>query len=244
MVFTNHIRLVLIGATLVLSFIGQVQSTSDFQFSSCVQNCIRSSGCRPNNARCMCRAARSLLLDSVITCLYFNCKSDLVDFEDLFLEPIEEGCEDRGRDIPRSKLEYAESLASSYISKLPRPTTTAAAPKPTSTTAKATTTPKPTIPSTTAKTAPSSTSAVEQDDDGGSTSTADRPAPTTSAASPPPPPPAATQPSSSASPSPPPGTPPFGDTNPFAVPSSAGSKTGVFSSLLALTMIVAMIVWR
>ncbi|KXX81690.1 hypothetical protein MMYC01_201019 [Madurella mycetomatis] len=246
MVFTSHIRLALIGVTLALSFIGQVQSTNDFQFSPCVENCISSSGCRPTSARCMCRAARHLLLDSVISCLFFNCKSDLRDFDDLFLEPIEEGCEDRGRDIPRSKLRAAESLASSYIANIPRLTTTAAAER-TTTTARAITTPKPTTSPTTARATPSSTSAVEQDDDDDDvelTSTTDRPAPTTNTASPPPPPLATAQSSSSAGPSPPPETPRFGDTNPFAVPGSAGSRTWAFSPLLGFTLIAAMIVWR
>lgn len=248
MVFTSHIRLALIGVTLALSFIGQVQSTDDFQFSPCVENCISSSGCRPTSARCMCRAARHLLLDSVISCLFFNCKPDLRDFDDLFLEPIEEGCEDRGRDIPRSKLRAAESLASSYIANLPRPTTTTAA-EPTTTTARAITTPRPTTLPTTARATASSTSAVEQDDDDAdddveSTSTTDRPAPTTNAASPPPPPLVTTQSSSSAGSSPPPDPPRFGDTNPFAVPASAGSRTWAVSPLLGFTLIATMIVWR
>ncbi|KAL2168467.1 hypothetical protein VTG60DRAFT_7269 [Thermothelomyces hinnuleus] len=118
MVLASYLRLAVLGTVLLFS-----QAQAAFDFTPCVENCISSSGCEPDSARCVCKEARGLLLDSVISCLFFNCKSDLVNFEDAFLDPVEEGCEDRHRDIPESKLEAAESLASSYISKLPSPTT-------------------------------------------------------------------------------------------------------------------------
>jgi hypothetical protein len=118
----------------------------------------------------MCKEARSILMDSVVSCLYFNCKSDLGRFEDAFLEPMQDGCEDLGREIPSSKLKAVESLASSYASKLP--TVTTAETKKDEATPTPKTTPKP-DPTTTAKattkeeeeeSAPSTTSTPGSDD--------------------------------------------------------------------------------
>jgi hypothetical protein len=163
MVLASYIRLALVGAALLFS---QAQAT--FDFTSCVGSCVASSGCESNSARCMCREARELLLDSVISCLFFNCKDDLRNFDDAFLEPIEEGCEDSDRDIPRSKLRAAESLASSYIGKLPSPTTVKSTP------VEVTPTPKPTKKAdpTTAEVPPSSTKA--EDSSPSSSATVDR----------------------------------------------------------------------
>jgi hypothetical protein len=91
MVFTRHIRLAAVGAALFLSFSGKAQATNAFQFTSCVSNCISSSGCEPDSAKCMCKEARNLLMESVISCLFFNCKTDLRDFQPDFLDPITTG---------------------------------------------------------------------------------------------------------------------------------------------------------
>ncbi|KAL2263345.1 hypothetical protein VTK26DRAFT_7141 [Humicola hyalothermophila] len=125
MVFAKHLRLALVGASLLMSFAGQTTAAT---FPGCVDNCISSSGCRTSNERCMCKEARSVLLDSVISCMFFNCKSDLRNVDETFLGPIEEVCEDVRR-IPHSMLEDAEELASSWISKLPA--ITPPTPKPT-----------------------------------------------------------------------------------------------------------------
>lgn len=160
MVLASYIRLALIGAALLFS---HAQAT--FDFSSCADNCVTSSGCESDSARCMCKKAREVLLDSVISCLFFNCKDDLRNFDDAFLAPIEEGCVDSGRDIPRSKLRAAESLASSYIDKLPSPTTAKSTP------VEVTPTPKPTKKAdpTTAEVPPSSTTAEDSSPSSSST---------------------------------------------------------------------------
>jgi hypothetical protein len=238
MVLANYVRLALLGAALLVS---QAQAT--FEFPSCVESCVVSSGCKTNNARCMCTAARELLLDSVISCLFFSCKDDLRNFEDAFLDPIEEGCDDSNRDIPRSKLRAAESLATSYIGKLSSPTTFR------STTAEATHTPKPTTkpsPATTAK-APSSstttttTAAEEEEEPTPSTSsTTDRGVQESTST-------AATQ--SSATPSQSSTSNGSGSggfaANPFGSPSSsAGSAIQPLLALLGLPLAVSMLALR
>ncbi|KAK4158210.1 hypothetical protein C8A00DRAFT_39586 [Chaetomidium leptoderma] len=157
----KHIGLALVGAALLLA---QAQAT--FQFNDCVGSCITSSGCKTDSARCMCREARELLLDSVISCLFFNCKSDLRTFDDAFLKPIEEGCADSHRRIPKSKLKAAERMAHDYISRLPAPTTAEPAP-----------TPKPTSPSLekpTSSFSSSSSSTTTKESTPSHTSSADR----------------------------------------------------------------------
>lgn len=123
MVLAKHLRVALVGASLLMSFAGQATAAN---FPGCVDNCISSSGCQTSDESCMCKEARSVLLDSVVSCMYFNCKSDLRNFDEAFLGPIEEVCSDV-QSIPSSKLEHAEERASSWISKLPAATPT---PKP------------------------------------------------------------------------------------------------------------------
>ncbi|KAL2020183.1 hypothetical protein VTK56DRAFT_8707 [Thermocarpiscus australiensis] len=248
MVFARYTRLALVGSALLLSLIGRAESASSFQFSDCVEGCIVSSGCATNSAKCMCKSARALLLDSVISCMFFNCKSELRDFENAFLDPIEGGCEDSDRAIPESKLQAAESLASSYISKLP-PLTTAKSPS-----SSAAATPKPTTaPRTaTAESAASSTfsrasrASTPEQSSQSSTSTVDRgvqtePASTTQivtsatqVAAPPPATETSATPSESAA-----SEPGNFDTNPFSTSNSAGVRTQAFLSLLGLPMAAA-----
>ncbi|KAK4040521.1 hypothetical protein C8A01DRAFT_35468 [Parachaetomium inaequale] len=242
MVLASYVRLALLGAAL---FVSPAQAT--FQFPSCVESCVVSSGCKTNNARCMCTAARELLLDSVISCLFFSCKDDLRNFEDAFLDPIEQGCEDSNRDIPRSKLRAAESLATSYIGKLPSPTTFK------STTVEVTHTPKPTTkpsPATTAE-APSSSSTTttttttttteEGEPTPSSSSAAERGAEESTST-------AATQ--SAATPSQSPTSDDSGSSggfaaNPFGSPSgSAGSAIQPLLVLLSLPLAVSMLALR
>ncbi|KAG7292296.1 hypothetical protein NEMBOFW57_002331 [Staphylotrichum longicolle] len=182
MLFARPLRLALVGAALLL---GQVQAT--VQFPSCVTNCITSSYCEADSAKCMCKAAREIFLDSVISCLFFNCKSDLRTFDSSFLSPIEEFCDDSGRDIPSSKLRAASSAASSYIAKLPplttaKPTTSfSASPTPTPKTTPATT---PKSSSSTLASSSAKPTATENDDDSSpsSTSAADESSTSTPAA--------------------------------------------------------------
>ncbi|KAL2137070.1 hypothetical protein VTI74DRAFT_9676 [Chaetomium olivicolor] len=120
-------RLLLTGASL-LSLASPASTTfsSTFQFSSCVDICITSSGCETSSTKCMCISVRGLFLESVITCMFFNCKTDLPNFKAAFLDPIEEICDDVHRDIPGRKIKAAESLASSLVEELPASTTAAA----------------------------------------------------------------------------------------------------------------------
>lgn len=122
---TNYARLALFGTALFLA--GPAQA--DFGFTPCVDDCVASSGCEAYDQKCVCKQANSLLLNSVVSCMFFNCKDDLRNADDTFLSPIESGCGDEGRDIPERKLDAAASLASSYSSKLPSPTS--GKPKPT-----------------------------------------------------------------------------------------------------------------
>ncbi|EAQ90807.1 hypothetical protein CHGG_02742 [Chaetomium globosum CBS 148.51] len=239
MVLASYIRLALVGAALLFS-----QAQARFDFSLCADNCVTSSGCPSDSARCMCKEAREILLDSVISCLFFNCKDDLRNFDDAFLDPIEEGCEDSGRDIPRSKLRAAASLATSYIGKLPASTTVKSTP------VEVTPTPKPTKKTdpTTAEVPLSST--TTENDSPASTSTVDRQAgeskPTTTAVTPAVVPNPGTQ--SSATPSESPasdnsdssggggGGDPFSSTG-----DSAGSAIQPFLALLGLPVVVALL---
>jgi hypothetical protein len=247
MVVTRHIGLALAGTALLFNPFAQ----ATFDFPSCVDNCISSSGCQPDSAKCMCKAAQGLLLDNVVSCMFFNCKSDLRNFEDAFLDPIEEGCEDSDRDIPSSKIKAAASLASSYISKLPASTTAKSTPPQTTSTPK--TTAKPTSKqevvssssttlTTEEETAPSSTSTSTTDRDteqSTSPTSQTTAAPTLVTA-----PMAVTQ--SSATSSQPPGSDSGSgfDTNPFGASSSAGSAIQPLLSLLGLPLALGLLALR
>lgn len=129
MVFAKHLQLALVGTSLLFSSLtGQAAAAASFP--GCVDNCISSSGCSTSDEKCMCKEARSVLLDSVVSCMFFNCKTELRDIDDTFFDIIEDICEDVRR-IPSQKLADAEEKASSWISKLPA--VTQPAPKPTKT---------------------------------------------------------------------------------------------------------------
>ncbi|KAK4105983.1 hypothetical protein N658DRAFT_490592 [Parathielavia hyrcaniae] len=176
MLFSRHMRLALTGTALLL-FSSQAQAS--FDFPPCVDNCIESSGAEPDSAKSLCKGARNMLLDSVISCLFFSCKSDLRNYDSAFLNPIAEACEDSDREIPKSKLRAAESTAISYISMLPasttaktttaaQPTTTPAPPKTTTITSNEAAVSSSSSPSTTTEdedSAPSSTSSTSASDE-------------------------------------------------------------------------------
>jgi hypothetical protein len=249
MVVTRHIGLALAGTALLFTPFAQ----ATFDFPSCVDNCISSSGCQPDSAKCMCKAAQGLLLDSVVSCMFFNCKSDLRNFEDAFLDPIEEGCEDSDRDIPSSKLKAAASLASSYISKLPASTTAK------STSAQPTSTPKTTAKPTSKQEVASSSSTATTEEEAAlsststSTSASERAteqstsptgqttaAPTTRVTTPT----AATQSSATSSQSPASDSGSGFDTNPFGSSNSAGSAIQPLLSLLGLPLALGLLTLR
>ncbi|KAK3362850.1 hypothetical protein B0T25DRAFT_561907 [Lasiosphaeria hispida] len=120
------IRLALLGAALLLVFVGQAESTatSSLKFPQCVTNCVESSGCDKSDAKCMCKAARGRFLEMVVTCMYYHCKDDLRDADDTFFGIIEKGCEDIKRPIPEDDIDTAESVASSLASRLTTTITT------------------------------------------------------------------------------------------------------------------------
>ncbi|KAK4459346.1 hypothetical protein QBC42DRAFT_274631 [Cladorrhinum samala] len=120
MAVSKHIRVALFGLAL-LFFMGRVEATDGFKFSGCISNCIKPSSCPPSkngdlDGRCMCRAARDDFLELVLGCMNLYCRSDLRDFDDKFLEPMEDGCDDIDHDIPKSKIRAAESVGSSLLS--------------------------------------------------------------------------------------------------------------------------------
>jgi hypothetical protein len=235
MVLAKYLRLALLGTALVAS---QAQATFDFNF--CVSSCVHSSGCSTSDEKCVCKEARSILMDSVISCLYFNCKSDLSDFEDTFLEPIQKGCDD----LPRSKIQAVESLASSYASKLPGATTAAEddkdEPTPTpKTTSKPAATTAAKVTTEEEESAPSPTSTLDSDDAEETTPAADGTTPTETLI---------TAPTSTG------GTSSggsgsddsngSGNTDPFGSPDSDSAAARPFVSLLGLSLAVGMLAIR
>ncbi|KAK4128316.1 hypothetical protein N657DRAFT_629443 [Parathielavia appendiculata] len=249
MLFTRHMGLALAGASLLFS-----HARASFDFPSCVDNCIESSGYEPDSAKSICKGARNLLLDSVISCLFFNCKSDLRNVEGAFLDPIAEACEDSDREIPSSKLAAAESLASSYISKLPTSTTarTTTAAQSTTTPPKTTITSKQAVLSSSSASATTTTAAATEDEESAppstSTSASDQDAgqstsaagettaaPTTTQVTLPT---SATRSAAASSSSSAPDSGSGFDTNPFGSSSSAGSAIRPLISLLGLPLTV------
>ncbi|KAK3906217.1 hypothetical protein C8A05DRAFT_29928 [Staphylotrichum tortipilum] len=248
MVFVKRIRLALVGMALLLSLASPAQAS--FDFSPCAANCVQSSGCNPSSEKCVCRDARSILLDSVISCLFFNCKTDLREFDSAFLSPVEAGCEDSNRDIPSSKLKAAESLASSYISKLTPLTTSssppsAPTPPPKTTSAPATTSkpPQSSRSSTTTSAADSSSTSLAADDESTDESTSSSAEETTAAPTRVVAPSPATQLSSTSSRAP---SSNSDSTNPFGASSgAAGSAIPSLLSVLGLPLaIVGMLAAR
>ncbi|KAK4165844.1 hypothetical protein QBC43DRAFT_315316 [Cladorrhinum sp. PSN259] len=232
---SRSIRLALAGLVLLLSFAGLAESTNDFKFSECITNCIRPSSCPPSksgnlNGKCMCKAASEGFLESVLACMSIYCKPDLRGFDDKFLDPMEDGCDDINHEIPKSKIKAAESVGSSLLSNLP--TATTATPLMTSTNSKTVITSSSskttTLQTTTLVREPSSSSAATE------TTTAppsQSPSPSTQA----PPSPRTTSASSGSD---------FVDTSPFTNARSTGSQSHVlFTLLVAVPFAVIGFVW-
>ncbi|KAK4197502.1 hypothetical protein QBC40DRAFT_285460 [Triangularia verruculosa] len=126
MVYLQQISFALAGSILFLSLVEQVESTKPtFEFPPCVSGCILDSDCLPNNGNCMCKRARGDFLDKVLRCMDANCHTDLRNYEDSFLDSLEDGCDERDQDIPSSKLKTAKALAKSLLSKPSATTATA-----------------------------------------------------------------------------------------------------------------------
>ncbi|KAL1837043.1 hypothetical protein VTJ49DRAFT_2888 [Mycothermus thermophilus] len=228
-------------------------NTNHKKFTSiCVRNCITASRCNVSDTRCLCKEARGILLDSVISCLFFNCKSDLRNFEDLFLDPIEDICDAARRDIPRYKLKSAEALASSYIAKIPTATPTTTAGQRTTTTQRLTATPTSTknpqsstltLSSSTTKGQNSSSSTSAATDRGVESSTSSgntTPAPTQD-----------NQPNPTGDSSAPAAEPTDSDdsgsgfdTNPFGTPRSGGAATQPRFMFLVLPLVIGILLHR
>ncbi|KAK3989216.1 hypothetical protein QBC44DRAFT_90282 [Cladorrhinum sp. PSN332] len=224
MFHSRNIRLALAGLVLLLPFIDRADATGDFKFTECITNCIRPSSCPPSrkgnlDGRCMCKAAREDFLESILGCMDIFCKSDLRDFDDKFLDPMEDGCDELNQEIPKSKLKAAESIGSSFLSNLPTATTIATK---TRSTAVVVSSSKTTL-QTTAASLPTATEITSVSSLESSTSSAQAlPLPTTSAS-----------PDSE-----------FVDTSPFSNTRSTGSQNPVLMSLLALPLAVIGFTWR
>ena len=123
----------------------QTPSTkTDFRFSSCVSNCVASSGCPDtSSATCICRPP---LLSDAATCLFYFCPSSLRSFSTQFLDKIEDGCDAAGRAIPSKELEKLEKGAKALVAKLPTQTSTTSSAARTTTTKAVETTPPAVVP--------------------------------------------------------------------------------------------------
>ncbi len=132
MVLTRHIPLALASAALLLAFaVGPAVSTqTNFRFPECVTKCVQGSGgCETSSPRCMCKAAnRNGFLETVMNCMFQFCHSELRDYDDTFLDIMEDDCKDLGIPIRKHDLKLAEEVASSLLSKLPQPTKAAPIP--------------------------------------------------------------------------------------------------------------------
>ncbi|KAK0754085.1 hypothetical protein B0T18DRAFT_484649 [Schizothecium vesticola] len=171
--------LLLLGAALPTALAHDPPNTpsakTNFQFSSCVSNCVASSGCPDtSSATCVCRPP---LLSDVTTCLYYFCPSSLRSFPTQFLDKIEDGCDAAGRAIPSKELDKLEKGAKTLVANLPTQASTTS--KTTSSAARTTTTkaaettppaavpvpvPEPSTPATTFVQSASSTEAAPRRD--------------------------------------------------------------------------------
>lgn len=110
---------------------------TNFQFSSCVSNCVASSGCPDtSSSTCICRPP---LLSDITTCLFYFCPSSLRAFSTQFLDKVNNGCDAAGRTIPSKELDKLEKAAKSLGAKLPKQTSTTTTSKTTSSAARTTT---------------------------------------------------------------------------------------------------------
>ncbi|KAK5651754.1 hypothetical protein OQA88_11716 [Cercophora sp. LCS_1] len=224
-----HQRLAL-GAALALSLVGATVATDPFGFASCVSNCVKSSGCESQSAKCVCKEAKDDFLEDVVVCLYYHCQQDLRDVGDVFFIPVKSGCEAAKTPIPKDNVREAEKEAASYIAKLPKTTA-----KDTQAT-KAPPVPVKTLTTTSSSSTATQTTASRSSWSSSSANTSEVPAPTRVVAPPPlPPPPSSTDsPTTTANA---PGRVPT-DSSPFATFNSAGSR--VKTGWIALPLLLAM----
>jgi hypothetical protein len=219
-----HTRLALVGAVMLL-LERQAGAATTFGFTECVSNCVASSGCESGSAKCVCKAAQSDFLDTVVVCLFYHCKDEFRNVDDIFLKPVKAGCDADKRTIPKDDIEEAKAVASSLMSKMPK--TTSTTPRTTTTAKTATTRTKASssssIPATVAQTISSSSSA-----DVPVPPPTLLPAPTSTIDSPDSP--TTTQGGQRGVPT---------DSSPFATLDSAGSHTGVGILMLLLTFALA-----
>ncbi|KAK3941850.1 hypothetical protein QBC46DRAFT_406913 [Diplogelasinospora grovesii] len=123
MAFAGHMRLALVGGAVLVSFLSGVEPASSSgsfitQFPDCVANCAQTAGCGIMNPKCMCKGAQGSFLETVLSCMYTSCPSQLNNAEDGFLKVMEIGCAAIGKSIPDDDMERAETVCSSLISKL------------------------------------------------------------------------------------------------------------------------------
>ncbi|KAK0737710.1 hypothetical protein B0T21DRAFT_365890 [Apiosordaria backusii] len=240
MVFARHLGFALVGSIFLLSLVEQAGSTkTTFEFPPCVGGCILDSDCLPNNGSCMCRRAKGNFLEKVLKCMDINCQPDLRNYEDSFLDPLEDGCNERHQEILDSKLKAAKDFAKSLLSS-PLVTTTKA--NTVIATSPSKVTPKP----STVETGPTSSKQEEEITNPTATSsTADqnnRPNGTSASNSLHAPSTPAAVPSSSPESDPPAIPPPLTDTSPFTNNLvSPGSQIRPLSMMLAVFLVTAVL---
>ncbi|KAK4224597.1 hypothetical protein QBC38DRAFT_446300 [Podospora fimiseda] len=225
---SRNLRLASVGLLLLLSSVDRAEATNDFKFTECITNCIAPSSCPPSrkgtlDGKCMCKAARDNFLEDVLRCMNIYCKPDLRDFDDKFLEPMEDGCDELNKAIPKQKLKAAESIGSSLLSSLP----TAANPATATITRSVITSPSKTTLRTNMSVteSASSSSAIEEVTSEPSST------PSTASAQAPPPSSTTTAPASTDA--------DFRDTSPFTNNRSTGSQSPAMVTLLALLPLAA-----
>lgn len=195
MVVARHVRPALFVLAATLAFFAQVEATSatSVSLSSCVASCVKAEGCETSDAKCVCKGAKSNLLDHVAVCMYYSCPDEIRTFDATFMTPLASVCKTIGKAIPQSKIDEADETAQTFADKLPStsktqttsttsakatPKTTLATSESKKTTAAATTSTEP------AETESSSTSSVDDETTTISSTTTDStPTPATSATS-------------------------------------------------------------
>ncbi|KAK1757586.1 hypothetical protein QBC47DRAFT_160853 [Echria macrotheca] len=108
-------------AAALLCLAGHASATNVFLFPDCVDNCVASSGCETESAKCICKPAKpkASFLDDVVTCLYYHCKDELRAVDLTFLNPVRAGCDFAKSPLPKDDVKNAQKLAASFIAKLP-----------------------------------------------------------------------------------------------------------------------------
>ncbi|KAH8905138.1 hypothetical protein BR93DRAFT_767026 [Coniochaeta sp. PMI_546] len=139
MVVARHIRPALFAVVVTLSFFTQVKATSSttLSLSTCVTSCVKAESCETSDAKCVCKGAKSYLLDHVAVCMYYKCPDEIRTFDASFTTPLVSVCKAIGKAIPQSKIDEADETAQTFADKLP-PLSTSKAVTTSTTSAKAT----------------------------------------------------------------------------------------------------------